>query len=137
MALFACASIWHIMPPLSLARELLSGMAVSPCSLCSYLDDEAAEPTKRADPPRDAVCLVYGSAASEFSPVLGSVKGTTENLQAAANSQAFEFTQMYPKFLAEAEDDLDAVHRTEPARFGRRKVSWSNVLPSEPCYRLE
>ncbi len=36
-----------------------------------------------------------------------------------------------------AEDDLDAVHRTEPARFGRREVSCSVDSLSEPCYRLE
>jgi len=35
--------------------------------------------------------------------VLGGVKSTTENLQAAIKGEGFEFQEMYPKFLAEAE----------------------------------
>src|SRR3972149_6498192 len=35
--------------------------------------------------------------------VLGGVKGTAENLQAAIKGEGFEFQEMYPKFLAEAE----------------------------------
>ncbi|MDO8689637.1 MAG: rubrerythrin family protein [Dehalococcoidia bacterium] len=34
--------------------------------------------------------------------VLGGVKGTSENLQAAIKGEGFEFQEMYPKFLAEA-----------------------------------
>jgi rubrerythrin len=37
--------------------------------------------------------------------VLGGVKSTAENLQAAADGEAFEFKEMYPKFLAEAEKE--------------------------------
>ncbi len=35
--------------------------------------------------------------------VLGGVKSTAENLQAAVEGEGFEFQQMYPKFLAEAQ----------------------------------
>lgn len=35
--------------------------------------------------------------------VLGDVKGTTDNLQAAIEGEAAEFTTMYPGFVAEAE----------------------------------
>ena len=35
--------------------------------------------------------------------VLDGVKGTAENLQAAIEGEGFEFQQMYPKFVAEAE----------------------------------
>jgi rubrerythrin len=35
--------------------------------------------------------------------VLGGVKGTTENLQAAVDGEGYEFTQMYPGFISEAE----------------------------------
>jgi rubrerythrin len=35
--------------------------------------------------------------------VMGGVKGTAENLQAAIDGEGFEFQDMYPKFLAEAE----------------------------------
>lgn len=35
--------------------------------------------------------------------VMGGVKGTAENLQAAVEGEGFEFQEMYPKFLAEAE----------------------------------
>jgi rubrerythrin len=37
--------------------------------------------------------------------VLGGVKGTAENLQEAIDGEAFEFKDMYPKFLAEAEQE--------------------------------
>jgi len=36
---------------------------------------------------------------------MGGVKGTAENLQAAINGEGFEFQEMYPKFLAEAEEE--------------------------------
>ena len=35
--------------------------------------------------------------------VLGGVKGTAENLQAAVDGEAHEFQSMYPKFVAEAQ----------------------------------
>ncbi len=35
--------------------------------------------------------------------VLGGVKTTTENLKAAMEGEGFEFQEMYPKFLAEAQ----------------------------------
>jgi rubrerythrin len=35
--------------------------------------------------------------------VMGGVKGTAENLQAAVEGEAYEFREMYPKFLKEAE----------------------------------
>ncbi len=37
--------------------------------------------------------------------VLGGIQGTTENLEAAIEGEGFEFQQMYPKFLKEAEDE--------------------------------
>jgi rubrerythrin len=36
---------------------------------------------------------------------LGGVKSTAENLEAAVEGEAFEFRQMYPKFLAEAQQE--------------------------------
>jgi len=35
--------------------------------------------------------------------VMGGIKGTAENLQAAVDGEGFEFQQMYPKFVSEAE----------------------------------
>jgi rubrerythrin len=35
--------------------------------------------------------------------VLGGVKGTADNLQAAIDGEGFEFKEMYPKFVAQAE----------------------------------
>jgi rubrerythrin len=37
--------------------------------------------------------------------VLGGVKGTAENLQAAIGGEGYEFQKMYPEFLAEAEQE--------------------------------
>jgi rubrerythrin len=39
--------------------------------------------------------------------VLGEIKGTKENLQAAIEGEGFEFKHMYPKFIAEAEKEGD------------------------------
>ncbi len=39
--------------------------------------------------------------------VLGGVQDTTENLQAAIEGEGFEFQEMYPKFLAEAQEEGD------------------------------
>jgi len=40
--------------------------------------------------------------------VLKGVQGTADNLQAAIEGEGFEFQEMYPKFLAEAEAEGDA-----------------------------
>ncbi|MFW6163973.1 MAG: rubrerythrin family protein [Planctomycetota bacterium] len=40
--------------------------------------------------------------------VMGGVKATGENLQAAIDGEGFEFQEMYPKFVAEAEDEGNA-----------------------------
>lgn len=37
--------------------------------------------------------------------VMGGVKGTAENLEAAIEGEGFEFQSMYPKFVAEAEKE--------------------------------
>ena len=37
--------------------------------------------------------------------VMGGIQSTEENLQAAIEGEGFEFQQMYPKFLAEAEKE--------------------------------
>lgn len=37
--------------------------------------------------------------------VMGGVKTTAENLEAAIEGEGFEFTQMYPEYIAEAEKD--------------------------------
>lgn len=44
--------------------------------------------------------------------VMGGIKSTEENLQAAIEGEGFEFQQMYPKFLAEAQTE-----RNNPAIF--------------------
>jgi rubrerythrin len=40
--------------------------------------------------------------------VMGGVKGTADNLQAAINGEGYEFQKMYPGFLAEAESEKNA-----------------------------
>ncbi len=37
--------------------------------------------------------------------VMGGLKSTVENLQAAIDGEGFEFMEMYPKFVAEAEEE--------------------------------
>ena len=37
--------------------------------------------------------------------VLGTVKSTKENLQEAINGETYEFTEMYPKMISEAENE--------------------------------
>jgi rubrerythrin len=37
--------------------------------------------------------------------VMGGIKGTAENLEAAISGEGFEFQEMYPKFVAEAEEE--------------------------------
>jgi rubrerythrin len=56
--------------------------------------------------------------------VLGGVKTTAENLQAAMSGEAYEFTEMYPGFVAEAE------------RAGNRGavMSFSNALAVEKIH---
>lgn len=39
--------------------------------------------------------------------VLGGIKNTIENLQSAIEGEGFEFKEMYPKFIAEAEKEGD------------------------------
>ena len=53
--------------------------------------------------------------------VMKGVKGTAENLQAAIDGEGFEFKEMYPKFLAEAQEE-----NNQPAA-----VSFSNALAVE------
>jgi rubrerythrin len=49
--------------------------------------------------------------------VLGGIKSTAENLQAAMEGEGFEFQQMYPKFLAEAQGEGN-----KPAEFSFRNA---------------
>lgn len=45
--------------------------------------------------------------------VLGAIKSTTENLQAAIEGETYEFTEMYPEFIATAQsEDNKAAVRT-------------------------
>jgi rubrerythrin len=37
--------------------------------------------------------------------VMGGIKSTTENLEAAIEGEGFEFQEMYPKFLAQAQEE--------------------------------
>lgn len=53
--------------------------------------------------------------------VMNGVKSTAENLQAAIDGEGFEFQEMYPKFLTEAEKEKD----------DRAAVSFSNALAVE------
>lgn len=53
--------------------------------------------------------------------VLGGVKETAENLKAAIEGEGFEFQEMYPKFLAEAESEKNQA----------ASVSISNALAVE------
>jgi rubrerythrin len=39
--------------------------------------------------------------------VMGAVKGTADNLKAAIEGEGYEFREMYPKFLAEAEKETN------------------------------
>ncbi len=49
--------------------------------------------------------------------VLGTVKETVENIQAAVNGETFEFKEMYPPMIKDAveEDELEARHSFEYA----------------------
>ncbi len=53
--------------------------------------------------------------------VMKGVKETAENLQAAIEGEGFEFQEMYPKFLSEAEEE-----KNQPAA-----ISFSNALAVE------
>ena len=53
--------------------------------------------------------------------VMGGVKGTAENLQVAIDGEGAEFKEMYPKFLAEAQDENNR----------GAAVSFSNALAVE------
>ena len=56
--------------------------------------------------------------------VMGAIKKTEENLQAAIEGEGFEFQQMYPKFLAEAQAE-----ENKPA-----VVSFKNALAVEEIH---
>ncbi|MFH1717562.1 MAG: rubrerythrin family protein [Planctomycetota bacterium] len=56
--------------------------------------------------------------------VMGGVKSTDENLQAAIEGEGFEFQEMYPKFLSEAETEGN-----KPAVF-----SFKNALAVEEIH---
>jgi rubrerythrin len=49
--------------------------------------------------------------------VMNGVKGTTDNLQAAIEGEGYEYTKMYPKFLAEAEAE-----KNQPAVFSFKRA---------------
>lgn len=56
--------------------------------------------------------------------VMGGVKGTAENLRAAVEGEGFEFQEMYPGFLAEAEAESN-----KPA-----VISFKNALAVEKIH---
>jgi rubrerythrin len=56
--------------------------------------------------------------------VMGGVKGTTDNLQAAIDGEGHEFKEMYPEFLSEAEKEKNA-----PAA-----ISFRNALAVEEIH---
>lgn len=56
--------------------------------------------------------------------VLGGIKGTAENLEAAVEGEGFEFQEMYPKFLAQAQEE-----GMKPAEF-----SFKNALAVEEIH---
>jgi len=68
---------------------------------------------------RQAAKLFRAAAAAEtvhahnHLDVMGGVKGTKENLNAAIIGETFEFTEMYPSYIKEAEGE------------GKNKAKWS------------
>ena len=56
--------------------------------------------------------------------VLGGVKSTAENVQAAIEGEGYEFTTMYPKFLAEAQAEKNKA----------AEVSFKNALVVEEIH---
>ncbi len=56
--------------------------------------------------------------------VMGGIKSTSENLEAAIEGEGFEFQQMYPKMLAEAQEEGN-----KPAEF-----SFKNALAVEEIH---
>ncbi len=79
--------------------------------------------------------------------VMGGVKSTLENLQAAAEGENYEFTQMYPKFVAEAEKEgdkaaimtLSSAMKVEQIHHGLftqaiEAAKAGNDLPATPIY---
>jgi rubrerythrin len=52
--------------------------------------------------------------------VMGEVKSTQDNLKAAISGENFEHTQMYPKFIEEAESEGEAD--------AKRSFSWANEV---------
>jgi rubrerythrin len=85
-------------------------------------------------------------ALSHFN-VMGGVKDTAENLKAAINGEGYEFKEMYPKFLAEAEKDNNepavstfkhalAVEKTHHGLYGNALESLTSGkdLPKAPIF---
>lgn len=68
--------------------------------------------------------------------VLGGVKTTAENLQAAIEGEGFEFRDMYPKFLAAAEDEGEQ-GATTSFRFALAVEEIHHGLYSEAAKTLE
>jgi rubrerythrin len=79
--------------------------------------------------------------------VLGGVKNTAENLQAAIDGEGFEFEEMYPKFVAEAEAEGNqqalmsfkfamAVEEVHHGLYSQalEAVQAGNDLPEAPIY---
>ena len=56
--------------------------------------------------------------------VMGGIKSTSENLEAAIEGEGFEFQDMYPKFLVQAQEE-----RMKPAEF-----SFKNALAVEEIH---
>ena len=56
--------------------------------------------------------------------VMGGIKSTTENLEGAMEGEGFEFQEMYPKFLAESQEE-----GMKPAEF-----SFKNALAVEEIH---
>ena len=82
--------------------------------------------------------------------VLGGVKGTSDNLEAAIEGEGFEFQQMYPKFLKEAEDEGNqaavysfknalAVEEIHHGLYGKalESVKGGSDLPAKKIYVCE
>ena len=65
-----------------------------------------------------------GEKMEEFTPEF-EVKTTEENLQAAIDGESYEFTDMYPKFIKEAE--------SESAAKAVKSFTWANDTEKKHC----
>lgn len=79
--------------------------------------------------------------------VMGGIKTTVENLEAAIEGEGFEFQEMYPKFLAEAQEEgmkpaefsfknalaVEEIHHGLYAK-ALEAVQGGNDLPATPVY---